>query len=314
MISVAKIDVDGTITMKELEHNDMMEYIIESLGLTPGLMADTVTCYEDENVIYQLCYIDDDKSPHKDCINEYATELVYDKIEINGPAVLLCSYISNNYTCVPGSLTLEDINRMYLHRTNHIGLKVNTDGSYEEFKFTSEPLSFLEEDERNSYAWFEHNFLTFNLVVYVKKKYDGGPINKKITKLLGVYKVHGPVYIVLKKYTKDYEDLSGMLFEKLLMVAGGSIDTRKLTDEDNREPELVGDIYTLNNSCLILRNRLAQISNKCHYTGCNELLSEVYYTCAGCYRLSYHSEECQRKDWFFHKKECLHKVKPLEHI
>jgi hypothetical protein len=313
MISIAKIDVDGTITMKEVDHNDMMEYIVDSLKLTPGLMADTVTCYEDENVIYQLCYIDDDNSPHKGCINKYATELVYDKLEVNGPAVLLCSYITNNYTCVSGSLTLEDINKMYLHRTNHIGLKVNTDGSYEEFKFTEEPLTFLEEEERDSYAWFEHNFLTFNLVVYVKKQYMGSLINKNITKLLGIYKIHGPVYIVLKKYTKDYEDLTGMLFEKLLLVAGGSIDNRKLTDEDNREPELVGDIYTLNNSYLILRNRLAQLSNKCHYSGCNELL-DGYYTCTGCYRMQYHNEECQRKDWDFHKKECLHKMKPLEHI
>jgi len=314
MISVAKIDVDGTITMKELEHTDMMDFIIDSLELTPSLMADTVTCYEDENIIFQLCYIQDEKSPHHGKINNYASELVYDKLEVHGPAILLCSYITYNYTCIPGSLSLEDINRLYLHRTTHIGLKVREDGSYEEFKFTKEPLELLDEESRNSYAWFEHNFLTFNLVVYVKKQYDNSPINKKITKLLGIYKVHGPVIIVLKKYTSDYEDLNSKLFEKLLLVAMGSIDNRKLTEEDNREPMLINDIYTLNNSNLILRNRLANINNKCHYVGCDEVLNETYFTCSGCYRMTYHSEECQAKDWFFHKKECLHKVKPLEHI
>lgn len=312
MIKVIRIGVeDGDISEKELEHMDMMDFIVDTLSLTPELMADTVTCYEDENVIFQLCYINDDNSPHK-VLNKYATDLVYDKLEIYGPAVLMCSYITENYTCYPASVSMDELEKLYYYRMNHIGLKVNDDGSTEEFKFTDEPLSELSEEERNEYGWFEHNFLTFNLVVYMKKKHNGELLNKKITKLLGSYRIHGPVILVLKKYSKDYENMSNVLFEKLLLVSSGSLEDRKLSEIENREPVSIGGLYTVNNSCLILKNRLYNYKKVCHY--CLDDIKGNYFVCSGCQRMYYHNVECQSKHWSIHKDECLHKLKPLEHV
>lgn len=311
MIKIARIGVEeGDITIKELDHSDMMDYIVDSLEMTPELMANTETCYEDENVIFQLCYIDDKNSPHK-ILNKYATELVYDKLEVYGPAILMCSYITENFTCYPASVCLDDLNKLYLHRTTHIGLKIS-DNLIEEFKFTDEPLSDLSEEERDEYGWFEHNFLTFNLVVYMKKKHTGEAINKNITKLLGKYRIHGPVYLVLKKYTHDYEDMTKMLFEKLLLVSSGSLEDRKLSDFENREPESVNGLYTVNNSSLILKYRLLTFKNVCNY--CLGELVNNHYTCSGCYRMYYHNGDCQSSHWQTHKSDCLHNLKPLEHI
>lgn len=312
MIKVIRIGCElDDITVKELEHSEMMDYIVDSLELVPELLADTVTCYEDENVIFQLCYINDDNSPHK-TLNKYATELVYDKIEIHGPAVLLCSYIKPDLTCYPASVSRDELDKLYNYRTNHVGLHVNEDGSLVEYKFTTDPLYDLSESEKSEYGWFEHNLLTFNLVVYMKKKHMGELINKKITKLLGSYRIHGPVRLVLKKYSCDYENMSELLFEKLLLVSGGSLDNRKLSEYENRDNDCINGLYTVNNSCLILRDRLASHKNVCNY--CLGDLVNNHYTCTGCYRMYYHSEECQSNHWSIHKNECLHNLKPLEHI
>lgn len=311
MFNVAKIlPSHKSITDIELVPTNltgMMEYIIDTIELTNDLMANTLTCYEDNLIIYQLCFIDDPKTPHKE-LNQLSTELVYEKTEIYGPAVLMCSLISDNLTCTPYTTNIESIKNLYEFRTNHKALLID-DQTITQINFKNNPLENIE--NASEYAWFEHNILSFNLIIYMKKQ-SSPAINKKITKLLGTYKVSGPIIIALKKYAHDYEDMNEMLFNKLMKLCSGPMKKRVLTVEEKKDPEEIDGLYTINNSYVILERRLLGYEEKCH--NCEGGFDGTKLICTGCFRMEYCSKICREKDWPEHKKECLFKVAVTEYV
>jgi hypothetical protein len=313
-------EIADIVELRQVTPDTMMECIIDTIKLTKELMGSTSMCYEDNNYVYQLCHLnmsDNGKegADNEDDINLLASHLCLDDVKIYGSVIILRSKIDhdNGNTCITDTLNITDISELLYKKFVHKGVKVYTNGSVDEFTFINNPLESMSDKEIDRHKWIELPFLNFNLIGFIKMDLETDHVNKKITRLVGSEIVNGTVILVSKSTETEYIDLDRELFNKMIAVANGPMENRKLTEEENKNGDEQNSLPIVMNRHCILENRYKNYKLECNYCS-KEIGNNNSLVCTGCYRVKYDDPQCQKDDWENHKKECLHEKKSLNII
>ena len=296
-------------------HDEMMELVVKTIELDKDQMGSTTLCYDDDKLIYQLCHFNKEdngsKNDEKDK-NCLASALTLGQLSVYGDCVLICSRIVDDFTCGSETITPDTLSELYLKKMVHIGIKVYPDGKLEEIKFVEDPFDMV--DNRNNYQIVETPFYKFSLLQLIQYVAEPDILNRDATKVSGRFKVHGISYFVSKVTETDYEDLTIDLFKNMVKLAEGDLRDRELKD-DEKDDQKKDNIPIIMNRHCIIKKRLNELNRIC--LGCKENLdydSSISKLCLGCYRVKYHNEECQKKDWLSHKNLCLHNKSEITKI
>ncbi|MCJ7636864.1 MAG: zinc finger MYND domain-containing protein [Nitrososphaeraceae archaeon] len=301
-------DLCDHVIVKGFKQDEMMELIIDEIGLTPELVGDTQTCYETIQYVYQLCFVGYDNSSsikEEKELNTIATYLNGDSVY--GPAVLLNSKICNDYICSPSTVTIENLSHIIYSKFIHKGIIIpnNEKDSVEEYEYCGHPLERLESEENYvKYKLFETTFLGFQLGFF--GEINSTKINKRATRLIGNQKLYGNV-VMLCKLPHEFQDIDLDLYEKISKLSYGSLKQRELLNTEDREGEKINNLPIALNRFCILDNRYTNYKKICDY--CNKELESDKFICSGCYRVRYHNKECQKDDWEKHIIDCLYNKK-----
>jgi len=300
-------DLQPYIEHRTIEINDMMEIIVNEIGLTPDLVGESETCYETAENVNQLCYVGKNKneSEQKD-LNIIATYLNGDTVY--GTAVLLNSKITENGTCVSGPITINDCANILYSKFVHKGIFIPFDEnvSVTEYEYFAHPLEYLENSENGylKYKLFETTFLSFNLGLF--SEITSQQINKRATRLLGNAKLFGNV-VMLNKLPHEFHDIDLSLFEKIYKLSYGPLNKRELLESENTEGNKINGLPVIMNRYRILEKRYKDYQkNKKLCDNCNKDILSNKLVCSGCYRMRYHNKDCQKSDWSKHVAECLY--------
>ena len=302
------------IEIKHIPFNDMMDTIVTTINLTPAEIGATETILETSSHIYQLCFLgkqgiqvpqEENNDTVTTDINNLGRFLIGEKI--NGNCVIIKSKINDNYICSPDSVDIDELVQIVYSKFVHTGVFVpeDKDGKLVEFDYFDHPIEYyniINQDEYDDYEIKNINFIEFDLCTVVKKD-NSINVNKRITRLFGDQIIYGDV-IIISKSTHEYYDLTINVLEKLLLVAHGLLQDRKLNDNEIIEDKKINDLPMVMNKYIILEERYKQYKNVCQY--CKIDLNDKQLLCGGCYRIKYHSEDCRLNDWEFHKLECLY--------
>jgi hypothetical protein len=303
-------DIEPLIEFKSIKFTDMMEKIVEFIGLTPELIGHSPTCNETLNNIYQICFIGTENNENNSMAeNTLASYLVGEKVL--GNAVFISSIITKNFTCTPDNANIDTVSNILYSKFIHSALIIKADDAIDEFKYFDHPIEYYKitkEEDFNNYKILEFEYFGFSLCMIIELNPNVPLLNKNITRLYGKEKINGDV-ILISKSTHEYYDLSIDVYKKMVKLSYGPIKSRDLKEEDTRENEKIEGLPLAINKYIILENRLSKFKKSCNY--CNSLFSDEVLICSGCYRLRYHASECQKNDWNTHKSECLHNKKSL---
>jgi hypothetical protein len=206
---------------------------------------------------------------------------------------------------------MDSLCELVVKKRLHIGVKVYPDGKLEEFTFVDDPTEVVK-DDFDKYQWVETPFLKFTLLQLIKHEPEPDVVNKDASKVSGRFKVHGTSYFISAVTKTQYEDLTIQLFQKILKVAEGDLRERELKD-DEKDDQKMDDLPIVMNRHCVLRKRLDNFKRVC--SGCNQdIVNDDNKLCLGCYRVRYHNDECQKKDWDDHKNLCLYKKQEINKI
>lgn len=311
-----KRQLDEIVELKEVDSSDLMEYVIDIIGLTPELMGDTAVCYENADTIYQICYMDYDQNKmemDESNINMLCSILNVGQRKIYGPCIILCSNISENGTCVNRNISIDELTVILNRKYVHTGLIVRPNATVDEFEFKEKPMEIIPKEERENFQYLEIPLFRFNIIGMFQKDPEPNEINKLATKLVGTKKIHGTAVFVIKSTENDFLDFDKKLFQDLLKACEGPLSNRNLTEEEQNGGKVDNNkLPVIINKHIILRDKLKKYKHICN--ACKEEVHTDILYCSGCHRVAYHNRECQVNDWNSHKSECLHNVKPIHTI
>lgn len=296
-------DTNQYLDLRTINFADMMEIIVTEIGLTPELMGDSQTCYENSKNIYQICFVGykQDEIANQQ-LNKIASYLNGDNVY--GPAILINSKINDSYICEPDNITVDDFINILYSKFVHKGIFIPSDEnlSVKEFDYLNHPLEYLNnENDYSKYKLFESEFLGFTLGFFGE---DNAVINRRATKLIGKQKLYGNV-IMFNKLPHEYHDLDINLFTKFSKLSYGPLKNRELTkDEQRDENKKENGLPIVINKYSVLEKRYREYKKLCHY--CNKEITSHKSVCSGCHRMIYHDNDCQRNDWAKHGAECLY--------
>lgn len=292
--------ISNLIEILPVTINNMMEVIINKIGLTSEIFGNTSKCLDNNDTIYQICHLSD-KDAHQlggdnAKINRLASYMVLGKEAIYGPVMLVKSDFIENRTCISSNINgLTETCNLLHQRLIHTCIQLNSDGTHIQKSFIESPAEFLSEYDAKNYRFIEANFLNFNFVIFVQMEPDVKQINKKATRLSGEHKIFGTAILVCKTTENDFCNITLDMYKKIDRTSWGSLKNRDILAHEKDENKKINNLDIIINNFNILENRYNQINN----------ISEYKCICTGCYRVRYMTPEDQKQDWDNHKKECL---------
>lgn len=305
-------DISQFIEIRKILFSDMMETIVTFIGLTPELIGNSPICFETSKNIFQLCYAETHNNnlgstntstlPENNICSYLSGEKVY------GNASFLNSLVSSTGTCIPDNMSLEILTNILYSKFVHKGIYIssNNDSTPIEFDYFNHPIEYynvVTESEFDNYKIVDIDFLEFNLCMIIELNPSNDIINKSMTRLYGKQKINGNV-ILISKITHEYHDLTLDLYKKITKLSFGSLKSRELTNIEKKDEPSANQLPVVINKYTILENRYTNLKNECHH--CKSPFGDSELTCGGCYRVKYHTVDCQKTDWNNHKNDCLY--------
>jgi hypothetical protein len=290
-------DIQEFIELKTIISDDLMYTIVTSTGLTYELIGSSPICFETSTNTFQACYTakEDDPEPTNKLCSYLIGESVY------GNAVLINSKINVDKTYSVDSVTVNNIvdilHSKFIHKGIYLGSEII------EFDYFDHPIEYYNlttDEEFDKYKMHEFTFMGLGLCL-IHEIDSTQPINKRATRLLGNRKINGDV-LLISKSANEFNDLNLDLYSVINDLSFGYLEKRNLTDEENKEDNSTVAM----NRYSVLQNRHNLLNKMCH--GCGSNFPDGEFMCSGCYRLKYHSQQCQESDWNKHKKECLYSM------
>lgn len=302
-ISQLQHDIQQSIIIKKIMFSEMMETIVTFIELSPELIGHSPICFETHKNIFQLCCVENNNLAEENNICGYLSGE-----KVHGKATFISSLVSSDGTCIPDDITIEIITKILYSKFVHKAIYISTNDSDDEIEFDyfDHPIEYhniTTEDGFNNYKIVDINFLEFNLCMIIELNQLNQNINKKITRLYGKQKINGNV-ILISKSTHEYHDLTLDLFNKIMKLSFGPLSSRELTDDEKKDEESQNKLPIIINKYTILENRYNKLKKICQH--CNLSLTDSGLICTGCYRVKYHSSDCQKDDWNNHKNDCLY--------
>jgi hypothetical protein len=298
--------IKNYVELVEVNSETMMETVVDTIKLNTELMGSTTICKEDDKFVYQLCHLnmaENEGTNNEEDFNAIGSYLVMGNKKIYGSCVLICSSILNSGLCSTSNVTFENIINILSTKIIHCGIMVSVDNTVEDIHFINDPMENYSDDQIKNYKWMEVSILKFNLLVFIQSVPTKDIINKKGTRLVGTYRVHGDIIVVSKSSEDEYIDIDKKLFNDILSVCGGPLSSRTLKEDEKMDGERIDNLPVVQNRFCLLKKRLALYNqNRCD--NCSEIYDNNNNICTGCYRLSYHNEQCQKNGWESHKLDC----------
>lgn len=291
----------------------MMETIVNVIGLTKETIGATNIFYQTKDSIYQMCHLNMQDNGNKEDsreINGICSSLNMENLEIRGSVVLIRCNIEENHLCSSSSIDINTITDIVFSKIVHKGVRIDPDGTVSEFTFLKDPMDGLSQEEIENYQWMELPLFKLNLIVFIQVEPVIDQVNKKMTQLVGNSLIHGSSLLVLKSVENEFLDMDVPLLNQLLTATMGKNSKRTLSEEELKDGEKINELPMVVNGFRILDKRVLEYKNKCE--GCGvDMEDHAYNRCTGCYRVCYHSKDCQKGDWHHHKNDCLFGQQPL---
>jgi hypothetical protein len=287
--------------------DEMMDLVVSTIGLTGENIASTLHCRDTVDDIHQICHFSPKRNnlpENQDDINYLGSFLNTGREIIYGDAVILKSNITNNGTCVPSVVDIDEIVDILYRKLTPICSMLKTDGSIHEVKFINNPFSDTLKRDISEFNSVEVPILDHNLILFYEKDSSTKLLNKKASKLIGTAKVYGDVVIVLMEAENSYGTIDKQLLENLLTLSSGDISNRDVTDSERHKDEVIDGLPVVSNRHRIMQKRLSEYKKRCANSSCSSDGDTSSNVCTGCYRVSYCSKECQAADWNTHKNGC----------
>lgn len=308
-------ELQDLIEIYEIEENELMETIIDKINLNINVMGDTLNCYENEKELYQICFkcFETDNNLNEET-NKLSSYLVYGKEIIKGTSIILKNKIQKNRTCLLDNVNIEEITEIFYKKNVHKCVKINTDETLEELEFLNHPCELItfnsnvEEKDisimKSEKPMINSKFLLHDLIIILDdENCEENQINKIATRIIG-NKIKGNIIMCLKNDDFEFGDLTIDLVKKMQKIGNLSLNERIVNLENETEKDKESELKKIINKEIILEEKLNEnIENIC--SGCEKNIVGNKKICTGCYISQYHDEECQKKHWCEHKKECF---------
>ena len=134
-----KAYIESVIEILPVNCENMMETIINKIGMTTDILGNTSKCLDNNDHIYQLCHLNESDIKNKNehaPINRLASYMVLGKEAIFGSAILVKSDYIENRTCIPGNINgIDEVCNLLYSRLVHTCVQLNHDDTYVIKKF-----------------------------------------------------------------------------------------------------------------------------------------------------------------------------------
>lgn len=287
--------------------DEMMDLVVNTIGLSGENIASTSHCGDDVSSIMQLCHFSPKRNnlpENQDDINYLCSFLNTGRELIYGDAVFLKSNILDNGICAPVTVDINDIVGTLYRKLMPTCSMIKTDGSIHEIKFLNDPIVEVLKRNISEFESVEVPILDHNLIVFFEKDSTTKLINKRASKLIGTSKVYGDVVVVLMETENSYGTVDKQLLENLLTLSSGEISNRDVTDDERHKDKTIDGLPVVTNRHRILQKRTVDYKKRCGNSNCSSDGDTSSNVCTGCYRVNYCSKECQAVDWNSHKNGC----------
>ncbi len=247
-------------------------------------------------------------------INALQTHVIYGRVAI------LVHKINDNFTCSPDIMTDQKIKELIYDRMYHKSIFIGSDNKTRQIElFNNIPLAIekyvTKNNLQNGLKWLKsHKIINhINLKLtdgdngnYMIEMYfvdDNLKINNIATRLSGKL-ITGSVILVCKDENELYQNFYIKELDNLNTIYTLMINDFKLNKRELL-PERINTLQVVKNKYYCLKKQFGKVEKKCYTCGLNPKKNIKIYNCQGCYRITYCSAKCQRKDFPRHKIDCL---------
>jgi hypothetical protein len=265
-----ELDIEDYIEFKTVsDPNNMMETVVNILNMTTEHLGETSICYEDENYIYELCYLSNESTEVKN-INFISSKLVDFKRRVIGNSVLIKSRINLDHSATPVDISLADLIYVYQRSHVHTGIMVKTEpnNSIEQTNFFFNPIDFLKPEEVKDFAYVEHEVFGKRILQMFFDKNSKDKLNKICSIIYGK-PIYGKVIIGFRHTSEDmreigyhYCDLDKTTFNKLLCILSDGYLKENINKEIKDETDALLEEIKDQNNLNKMQNQVTQQTPK----------------------------------------------------
>jgi hypothetical protein len=314
---------DANIKRVTTDSKNFTSDIVEGLELESNKTSiNTTILHEEEQYIWQMCYIDEYKKNDKERklyneLNHIASFLTQDKKTIYGKTVLFCSKVNDLGSCDNASMSINNILQLLKKKLSHIGCTITQNGKVHEFEYTDTLKDLFDQPENWKFyetsiygtsgfhlqLFYDHSDGSSTSEVFAQTGSSTSEV-KHINKLASVLcnkKMFGNVKVICKSSEHNFVDIDSSLLLRLRNVLRGPLTYRNVEEKYNTDEKDDRKLKIVKNRWWILKSKEKELKiNKCWVCDNDKLI----YLCGGCSRLWYCSKACQKSDWTNHKLDC----------
>lgn len=238
--------------------NDIYHKIVDIIKMESNDIGDTKIIYDNENYSYQMCFINSDKEERGN-LNIFGMYLgkynIDENCKIRGNCVILKYDIKEKKIV---EFTNEDMIKIIINHFVHKGIKINTDDSFNIFKYLCHPLEWMEETERIKYLCCQIELFDKKINIFIKKN-ETNKINEQASSILNNKNIYEDCYMTLSNDFRFF-DLDTDMYIKLRMIMS---DGNIIKDEEKKyDIELGQNTRNIMNFDLFVNDKIKEISDK----------------------------------------------------
>jgi hypothetical protein len=245
-------DLDDYLELVKVNNLDeLMGKIIDTLQLTPEILAHTTTCKEDTKFIYQICHLVDDDKARKQ--NNICIRLTNNCFRVVGDAVLMKAEIMSDGTTKPCNITLDDVIDLYQECLIKTCVKVYADGKMDDVKYIFNPIDWVNPNFIDNFRFHEIQFADKIMMFFIELNPVNNILNTKASILYGK-PIFGDVIIAMRYKPDDirqteheYYNVNKHTMSKLVSVFSAKSEKLKINDEGTTKRVVNNFLITLEN-------------------------------------------------------------------
>jgi hypothetical protein len=218
------------------EEHSLMKCIVNNIKLTKDQLGDTEDCFmDDDNNIYQLCYIQTLNKLDQSLLNGLGCMLLPDRKVIYGTVVFLKSKMTADLTCSMQRAGLDDIVRTLHNNMVHTGviMRANTNQTIDEYKFIRDPIDWMTQDKINNITLIEKKLLNEVIMFFVEKNPETNIFNKRAS-LFAEELIYGDCIVAIRNDNCVFRNLSLKLALRLDTLINNDMNVPLTTLEESK--------------------------------------------------------------------------------
>jgi hypothetical protein len=228
-------NIDDYVTFIDVDNpQEMIELAINKCKMIPDVtMGYTTTCYEDNNLIYQLIHVhygNDIVESENNKINAIATTLAENKTPIFNCTILTCSMMDENgINFVPTNVTKQHLIDLIKLRSYHKGMLIDENSCATETTFVFDPYECFDliiksnKENGNGEEHLEPNMSMINIVlggfdiVCVCDKNANAKLNH-FASFMFKLEIKGACLMYIRHKGSDFINFDQVFFDKIKLL------------------------------------------------------------------------------------------------